>query len=56
MPRLLCPYAASAAKLKFETAISTRLMSTDRFMPRLAYIAPPTNTPASSAMKPTPTS
>ena len=37
MPMLLWPAAASAAKLKFETAIRIRLMSTERFMPSRAY-------------------
>ena len=33
MPMLVWPAAASAAKLRFDTAIRTRLTSTERFMP-----------------------
>ena len=56
MPMLVWPAAASAAKLKFDTAIRIRLISTERFIPSRAYRMPPTKTPISSATKPMPTS
>jgi hypothetical protein len=54
--QLSLPIRASPAKPKFETAIRMRLISTDFFIPSRAYRMPPTNTPTSSAMKPTNTS
>ena len=40
-----CPIAARPAKLRLEIIIRMRLISTERFMPRREYIAPPMKMP-----------
>ena len=48
------PTSASAAKLKFETAMSQRLRNTQRIIPSRVNSDAPTRMPTSCVQKPTP--